>query len=141
VKNSSRVKGSTSTAWRGMTSRWRGNGDTAQNSRPKVKMVVGQGTPRNGTPAVCGLAGGGTGAPGRADRLVRFLLDMGISVHLIPELQADGHEAAHLIELSAGTLSDAEVLARARDENEVLLVHDLDFPLLVAASGSRSRTK
>lgn len=63
---------------------------------------------------------------------------MGISIHLIPQLRADGHEAAHLIELSAGTLSDAEILARARDENEVLLVHDLDFPLLMAASGSRS---
>jgi len=69
---------------------------------------------------------------------VKFLLDMGISIHLIPELRSDGFEAAHIADLSAGTLPDAEILARAREEGYVLLVHDLDFPALMAASGSRS---
>jgi predicted nuclease of predicted toxin-antitoxin system len=63
---------------------------------------------------------------------------MGISLHLIPELRSDGHEAAHLVEVSSGTLSDAEILATARAEDYVLLVHDLDFPHLMAASGARS---
>lgn len=69
---------------------------------------------------------------------MKFLLDMGISIHLIPELRSDGFEAAHIADLSAGTLPDAEILARAREEGYVLLVHDLDFPALMAASGSRS---
>jgi predicted nuclease of predicted toxin-antitoxin system len=69
---------------------------------------------------------------------VKFLLDMGISPHLIPDLHSDGHEAAHIADLSTGTLPDAEILSRARVENQVLLVHDLDFPVLMAASGSRS---
>jgi predicted nuclease of predicted toxin-antitoxin system len=69
---------------------------------------------------------------------VNFLLDMGISIHLVPALRADGHEAAHIADLSDGTLPDSEILAIARQEGSVLLVHDLDFPLLMAASGSRS---
>ncbi len=69
---------------------------------------------------------------------MKFLLDMGISPHLIPDLRSDGHEAAHIADLSTGTLPDAEIIARAREESYVLLVHDLDFPLLMAASGSRS---
>jgi predicted nuclease of predicted toxin-antitoxin system len=69
---------------------------------------------------------------------VKFLLDMGISPYLIPELRSDGHEAAHIADLAPGTLPDAEIIARARQEHYVLLVHDLDFPLLMAASGSRS---
>lgn len=69
---------------------------------------------------------------------MKLLLDMGISPHLIPELRSDGHEAAHIADLSAGTLPDTEIIARAREEDYVLLVHDLDFPLLMAASGSRS---
>lgn len=69
---------------------------------------------------------------------MKFLLDMGISHHLIPELRSDGHEAAHIADLATGTLPDAEILARAREENSVLLVHDLDFPHLMAASGFRA---
>ena len=41
---------------------------------------------------------------------MKFLLDMGISVHLIPELRSDGHEAAHVVDLSTGRLPDAEIL-------------------------------
>lgn len=69
---------------------------------------------------------------------MKFLLDMGISIHLIPEIRADGYEAAHVADFSDGTLPDSEILARAREEGSILLVHDLDFPLLMAASGSRS---
>ena len=60
----------------------------------------------------CRLAGGGAGAPGRADRLVRFLLDMGISIHLIPELRSDGHEAgAALFVLKTTTHTNHRILA------------------------------
>lgn len=58
---------------------------------------------------------------------MKFLLDMGISVHLIPELRASGHEAAHIAELSTGRLPDSEILLKARAGRYVLLVHDLDF--------------
>lgn len=63
---------------------------------------------------------------------------MGISIHLIPELQSDGHEANHISDVSEGRLPDAEILTQAREDGQVLIVHDLDFPLLMAASGSRS---
>lgn len=69
---------------------------------------------------------------------MKLLLDMGISIHLIPELRSEGYEAAHIADLSTGTLPDAKILDRAREEGYVLLVHDLDFPHLMAASGSGS---
>ena len=68
---------------------------------------------------------------------MKFLLDMGISAHVIPELQSEGHEAVHIAELSGGRLGDPKIFAKARDDGYVLLVHDLDFTDLVAASGDR----
>ncbi len=42
---------------------------------------------------------------------MKLLLDMGISIHLIPELRSEGHEAAHIADLSTGTLTDIEIRA------------------------------
>jgi predicted nuclease of predicted toxin-antitoxin system len=48
--------------------------------------------------------------------------------------------AIHLQELGLGTLSDGEILAKARTEGRVLLTHDLGFGELLAASGGKLPT-
>jgi predicted nuclease of predicted toxin-antitoxin system len=66
---------------------------------------------------------------------MRFLADMGISPLTVSYLQEKGHEAVHLIDRGQQQLEDREILARAREESRILLVHDLDFSDLVAAGG------
>ena len=68
---------------------------------------------------------------------MRFLLDMGISPKAAAFLRDLGHEASHLHEQGLHELPDPEIFAKARDEQAVLLTHDLDFADLVAASGAR----
>ena len=68
---------------------------------------------------------------------MRFLADMGISHRTVRFLREMGHEVIHLYERGLERLSDADVLAMARDDGYVLLTHDLDFGELVAESGAR----
>lgn len=65
---------------------------------------------------------------------MRFLADMGISPRTVAFLREAGHDAVHLMELGLDTLGDPRILQLARDENRILLTHDLDFSDLVAAS-------
>ena len=62
---------------------------------------------------------------------------MGISPRTIEFLIELGHDATHLFALGLGEMRDAEILQMARDEDRVLLAHDLDFGELLAASGER----
>ena len=68
---------------------------------------------------------------------MRFLAGMGISPRTVRFLRERGHEATHLSEQGLERLSDADVLAMAREQGFVLLTHDLDFGELVAESGAR----
>lgn len=68
---------------------------------------------------------------------MKFLADMGISPKAVELLQSLGHDAVHVHEQGLDRLSDPAILAKARDEESVLLTHDLDFSELVAASGAR----
>ena len=43
----------------------------------------------------------------------------------------------HLLDQGLERLPDPEILRKARDENRILLTHDLGFGELVAASGER----
>lgn len=67
---------------------------------------------------------------------MKFVADMGISPKAVAFLQRLGHEAVHLQEEGLGELRDSEILQRARQEERVLLTHDLDFGGLLAASGA-----
>lgn len=49
-------------------------------------------------------------------------------------LRDAGHDAVHLVERGLSELGDSDILRLAREEERVLLVHDLDFSDLVAAS-------
>jgi predicted nuclease of predicted toxin-antitoxin system len=66
---------------------------------------------------------------------MNFLADMGISPRVVEELRQNGHEAVHLAEQGLYRMADGEILQKARQENRVLLTHDLDFGELLAASG------
>jgi predicted nuclease of predicted toxin-antitoxin system len=66
---------------------------------------------------------------------MKFLADMGISKKTILFLRSQGHDAVHLTEQAMQKAQDPIILLKARQENRVLLTHDLDFSDLVAASG------
>jgi predicted nuclease of predicted toxin-antitoxin system len=68
---------------------------------------------------------------------VRFLADMGISSGVVAFLAGIGYEAVHLLDQGLERLPDPEILTKARDEDRILLTHDLGFGELVAASGEQ----
>ena len=65
---------------------------------------------------------------------MKFLADMGISPITVGFLQSLGYDALHLHDEGLGRLPDSAILQKARDEQRILLTHDLDFGELVAAS-------
>ena len=69
---------------------------------------------------------------------MKFLVDMDVSDAAAIFLRGLGFDAIHLREAALQRLQDAKVLAKARDEDRILVTHDLDFPSLMAASGSYS---
>jgi predicted nuclease of predicted toxin-antitoxin system len=69
---------------------------------------------------------------------MRFLADMGISPKTIAYLRSLNQDAVHLHEEGLDRLSDYDILLKARNENRILLTHDLDFAELVAASQNRT---
>ncbi|MCE9645273.1 MAG: DUF5615 family PIN-like protein [Chloroflexi bacterium] len=66
---------------------------------------------------------------------MKFLADMGISPLVVDELRQKGYEAAHLRDEGLHRMTDGDILEKARQEESILLTHDLDFGELLAASG------
>ena len=64
---------------------------------------------------------------------MKFLADMGISPKTVTFLHALGHDAVHLTEQGLERLSDPDIVVKARQEDRILLVHDLGFGELLAA--------
>ena len=67
---------------------------------------------------------------------MKFLADMGISPKTVAFLHTLGHDAVHLAEQGLERLPDRDIVAKARQEGRIVLVHDLGFGELVAASGA-----
>ncbi len=67
---------------------------------------------------------------------MKFLADMGISPKTVVFLHTLGHDAVHLSDQGLGQLPDPSIVTKARQEGRILLVHDLGFGELVAASGA-----
>jgi predicted nuclease of predicted toxin-antitoxin system len=65
---------------------------------------------------------------------VRWLADECIDTGSISHLRAAGHDVLYVAEL-APSVSDAEVMARARIEQRILLTEDKDFGDLVFRRG------
>ena len=73
------------------------------------------------------MAGRGNGACIGAGGSMRFLADMGISPNTVAFLRGLGYDALHLHEQGLDRLQDPLILEEARDEDRILLTHDLDF--------------
>ncbi len=68
---------------------------------------------------------------------MKFLADMGISPKTVTCLHGLGHDAVHLSGQGRERLPDAGIVEKALQEGLIVLVHDLGFGELVAASGAR----
>ena len=55
-------------------------------------------------------------------------------------LRQHNHDVAHLREEGLSQLPDADILAKAKADNRILLTIDLDFGQLLAASGEKTPT-
>jgi predicted nuclease of predicted toxin-antitoxin system len=67
--------------------------------------------------------------------VTRFLLDMGIAQSTGRYLTSQGHDVVHLSEQGLERLPDDRVVAKAKDEERIIVTHDLDFGRIVALSG------
>jgi len=63
---------------------------------------------------------------------LKFLVDAALSPVLADELRRAGHDAVHLIHYDMLRAEDTEVLARAHDEERVIVSADTDFAMLLA---------
>ena len=68
---------------------------------------------------------------------MRFLADMGISPKTVAFLQSLDHDSVHLHDQGLDRLEDPAILAKAQEEDRILLTNDLDFGELIAVSGAR----
>jgi predicted nuclease of predicted toxin-antitoxin system len=67
---------------------------------------------------------------------MKFVLDMNHSPEWARVLESHGLEAVHWSEVGDPRASDAAILSWARDNERVVVTHDLDFGALLAASSS-----
>lgn len=65
---------------------------------------------------------------------MRFLADVGVSNATVCVLRDLGHDVSHLFEQNLHRSSDAVILAKAVQEERVVLTFDLDFGDLLAAN-------
>lgn len=68
---------------------------------------------------------------------MKFLADMGVSIHVVAWLCAEGHDAIHLREEGLQRLPNGAIFAKAATEDRVLLTFDLDFGEVLALSGNQ----
>jgi len=65
---------------------------------------------------------------------MKLLVDMNLSPRWVEVLTAAGIEAAHWSALGANNAPDVVIMAYARDNDYVVLTHDLDFSAMLAAT-------
>lgn len=66
---------------------------------------------------------------------MKLVVVMNLSPRLCELLRGEGFDAVHWSTVGAGDAADAVLMAWARDHDRVLVTHDLDFGVLLAASG------
>jgi predicted nuclease of predicted toxin-antitoxin system len=69
---------------------------------------------------------------------VRFLIDNALSPVIDERLTTAGHDAKHVRDYQLQAASDDEIVARAQDEQRVLVSADTDFGTLLALRRERS---
>ena len=65
---------------------------------------------------------------------MRFLADMGVSITTVQALRAAAHDAMHLREEGLIRLPDPDIVAKAAQEQRVVLTFDLDFGDILAVT-------
>ena len=65
---------------------------------------------------------------------MRFLADMGVSITTVQALRVAAHDAVHLREEGLIRLPDPDIVAKAAQEQRVVLTFDLDFGDILAAA-------
>jgi len=68
---------------------------------------------------------------------MKFLVDMPLAPALAEWLVERGHDAIHASVAGLSGASDAEILHRALEESRAVVTADLDYPRLLALTGSR----
>jgi predicted nuclease of predicted toxin-antitoxin system len=66
---------------------------------------------------------------------VNFLIDNAMSPVVAGLLKQAGHDAVHVRDYGLQTAADDTILARAKDENRILVSSDTDFGTLLVLSG------
>jgi predicted nuclease of predicted toxin-antitoxin system len=65
---------------------------------------------------------------------MKIVIDMNISPDLVSILKDNGFEAIHWLTIGATNAPDREIIAWAKNNNYVILTHDLDFGTILAVS-------
>jgi predicted nuclease of predicted toxin-antitoxin system len=65
---------------------------------------------------------------------MKFLLDVHLGPSLAEMLESDGHTCRLVVKVGDPTMDDTDILELAREHDEVILTHDLDFGTLLAFS-------
>ncbi len=68
---------------------------------------------------------------------MRFLIDMPLSPALAAWLRNKGHDALHATEAGLHQAPDELILDRAQIDGRVVITADLDYPRLLALTGSQ----
>ena len=66
---------------------------------------------------------------------MKFLLNMNMSRELGKLLVSQGHEYRHVGDIGLARAEDIEIVAEAKQKQEIILTHDLDYGNLLAFSG------
>lgn len=66
---------------------------------------------------------------------MKILVDMNLSTRWVPFLLSNGFEAMHWSSIGFASSPDTEITAYARENDFVILTHDLDFGAILAATG------
>lgn len=69
---------------------------------------------------------------------MKFLLDVHLGASLARLLENDGHSCRLVADVGDPRMDDNEILQLARENDEVILTHDLDFGTLLAFSKSNN---
>lgn len=65
---------------------------------------------------------------------LKLLLDMNLAQRWVAWLEQQGHAAVHWITIGQGAAPDTEIMAYAKENDLIVLTHDLDFGAILAAT-------
>jgi predicted nuclease of predicted toxin-antitoxin system len=63
---------------------------------------------------------------------LKFLIDMPVTPQAVNRLIAAGHQAVHAASIGLASARDAEILALAAAQGQIIATADLDYPRLLA---------